>query len=286
VSSITLAPQTGEVGVLESLTVTVSPPSGSYSYVWSNLPSGCLSENTNALSCTPSDSYQSTVSVQVTNATDVVQSQNGPLTVDPALTVGPIQANPNPLVSGNTLTISVTVNGGVGPYTYNWGQMPPGCPTGTSNPPVSCRPGSSSSSTASDPISVVVSDQDRASGSSNGQVNITPSSGNNGNNGNGGGSNNGNNSNNNNGGNASLSNLLGGLGGLITIALILAIVLFVAVIITAITTTVTAVTVVRRLPPRPRADPGRRCSSCGAEVATDSKFCRACGKAQGDPPVK
>jgi hypothetical protein len=133
----TASPPSVDVGQPVTFTDTFSDGNSPYTYVWSGLPSGCPTLNESSLPCTPSGSGSFPVAVNVTDSVgNSGMSSSLSFTVDPALTAGSPSANPNPVDSGVSTTISTTpANGGSGSYSYFWTSSPamdgPGCPTGT-----------------------------------------------------------------------------------------------------------------------------------------------------------
>ncbi|HYA10261.1 MAG TPA: hypothetical protein VEH10_01095, partial [Thermoplasmata archaeon] len=78
------------------------------------------------------------------NATDAVGSVSRAsvrVVVDPTLSAGAASATPNPLDAGQSTTVSTTgATGGLGPYTYTWSGLPPGCADPGSVTVFSCTP--------------------------------------------------------------------------------------------------------------------------------------------------
>ncbi len=136
VSAFTVAPATITLGATASFSVTASGGVGSYSFVYQNLPAGCVTSNASSLPCTP------TAAGNYTNITVVVSDSLGAattsapvtLTVLPpptAPTIVAFTASPSLIPLGGSTYLNVTASGGQGPYTYVYLNLPAGC--GSSN---------------------------------------------------------------------------------------------------------------------------------------------------------
>ncbi len=120
-------------GQATTVSASASGGSGGYSYAWSGLPSGCGSPGDVAsFACTPAPGDASgspyTVQVLVTDSSLNSATASFSLVVDPALSAGTASANPNPVDSGQSTTISTSgASGGSGTYSYGWTGLPAGC---------------------------------------------------------------------------------------------------------------------------------------------------------------
>ncbi len=169
-----------------------------------------------------------------------------------------VSVNPQTVSEGSQFTVTATVQGGAGPFTYNWNDFPGGCSVPGNISSWTC----SLSSAGQFMVGVSVSNSTGASGSASASVTVTGNG-----NGNGGGSN-GNNSNGLN---------LSGLGPIMTYALIAGITAFALLVALTVGVIMIAVTLSRRLPRQPRH--GVVCASCRATAPPGSKFCPACAAA-------
>ena len=145
--SIALSPPVLDAGQSTNLTVGVSGGSGGLSYLWSGLPTGCTGSDAATITCHPSSTGTSWVTVWVTDR------NGGGVTVGPvALTVDPVLGTPVVSVSqssfelGGSVTFSASVSGGSAPLTYSWSGLPKGC-VSVNAPTVTCVPSNAGTST-------------------------------------------------------------------------------------------------------------------------------------------
>lgn len=130
----------GEVGVSMELNVTASFGTGSLTYSYSGLPSGCVSANTPLLTCVPQSSGSFSVAAVVTDSLGVSSSPMGiSFSVAPALTVTAVTANHPAIDVGQLLSVATSVAGGVGQVNFALGGLPAGC-VSTNQGSASCRP--------------------------------------------------------------------------------------------------------------------------------------------------
>ena len=147
--SIAMTPGTLDLGQGTKLTVSVAGGSGGLSYAWSGLSSGCTTSSTAQLSCTPSVTGESWVSVEVTDSNGVVVSVGPvPLTVFPALGTPTLAASVTSLQLGGSVTLTVDASGGEAPLTYGWSGLPAGCAS-VNSPVLVCVPSATGTFTAS-----------------------------------------------------------------------------------------------------------------------------------------
>ncbi len=172
-----------------------------------------------------------------------------------------VSVSPSTVTEGSQFTVTATVQGGAGPFTYNWNNIPGGCPLPGNVSSWSCSLDSSGDYT----VGVFVSNTTGASGSASQSFTITSTSGNGNGNGNGGGSSNGNGSNGLN---------LSSFGPILVYGLIAGIIAFALLVALTVGVIMIAVTLSRRLPRQPRH--GVVCASCHATAPAGSKFCPAC----------
>ncbi len=278
VGTISTLPSTAEVGVAAQFGVNPGGGSRPYTYTWtSDLPGWSPPGNVSEASETPTASGSFTLMVNVTDGAGDWGNTTQRLSVDPALSIGTLGVDPSSVTSGNSVTYSLSVSGGVAPYSYAWSGLPGSCPS-TSVPPFSCA----SSGQGTLTVSVNVTDADGAQKQATSSLTVTSSSGNNDNNNgctsNCNGSSDSSSSNNSNNGSGGFS--LSSLGHLLTYALIAGFIVFVLLVITAVSTLATAILLARRLPPRGSGTaPGGTisCAACRASSPADAKFCPQCG---------
>ena len=146
-----------DVGQPVTFTSTASGGSGSDSYVWSGLPTGCAFSSTLALSCSdPTTPGNYTVAVTVTDS-DHFNATSGSLSfrvyADPTITVPTFSKGA--LDVGQSLTGAVSASQGSGGFTYRWSGLPNGC-TPPSAASFTCSPTGEGSST----VTVTVTDSD------------------------------------------------------------------------------------------------------------------------------
>ena len=111
---------------------------GTLSYSWNGLPSGCSSVNAPVLSCSPSSSGTSSITVTVSSsAGPVVTSDPVSLVVGGALNAVARLSAPTVDV-GVPLIISLVVSGGAAPYTFNDSAAPAGCASGSAGAKLVC----------------------------------------------------------------------------------------------------------------------------------------------------
>jgi large repetitive protein len=133
--------------------VGLSGGTGSYGFVWTGLPDGCVAVNASQLTCTPTATGTWTVRLTVTDSNGVSVNRSVSFAVDPALAVAAPSASPSTSSTGGAVTFSVTATGGSGTYTYAWSGLPPGCAAADA-PTITCAP----SATGSYSVTVVVTD--------------------------------------------------------------------------------------------------------------------------------
>ncbi|MGD0588250.1 MAG: thermopsin family protease [Thermoplasmata archaeon] len=118
-----------DVGELVNFSTIVTDGSGTYSYRWHGLPTGCVSADQLRVSCRPSQSGAFNVSVTVTD-TGLGNTTSGSLSysVDPDPTVT-LVAPPRTVDAGQSALFRAVASGGSGVYQYLWAGLPLGCST-------------------------------------------------------------------------------------------------------------------------------------------------------------
>ncbi len=167
-SPVRAVPSSIDSGQTVLFNTTATGGSGTYTFTWTGLPTGCLSQNLSALSCTPSVTKNASFLVNVT-----VEDTHNFTVVAPPLTytvladdqVGPVVASRPSADSGQLVNFTVAVSNGTGVYNISWSGLPAGCVSGNSTI-LSCQP--SVAQNGSSTVSVSVQD-------SNGFANTTGS---------------------------------------------------------------------------------------------------------------
>jgi hypothetical protein len=117
-----------DVGQTTTLQATVTGGSGNYSFVWSGLPTGCASQDSILLNCTPTTAGVYDITLNVTDSNNM-SVMSGVLyyivSTDPTVSIP--TASPASVDVGQLATFSVTTSGGSGGNSYFWSGLPSGC---------------------------------------------------------------------------------------------------------------------------------------------------------------
>ncbi|HXY12818.1 MAG TPA: hypothetical protein VEJ85_04910 [Thermoplasmata archaeon] len=272
VTTFTITPNPVVQGNSFNATAIVTGGQPPYTYSWSNAPSPCNPGNVSSWKCQPNNPGQFNINLQVTDVGRNTTQDSRSLSVVSPLSANGIIVGPNPVYKGSQFSVSIGVNGGVSPYTFDWTTVPPGCSAGNVSS-WQC----SESQTGNFSISVSVRDLSGQQVNRQSFVNVTSSGGGNGGNGNGNGNGSGKGSNSN--GNSSNGLNLSGLGSFFFYAVIAGIVSFALLVALTVGVIMIAVILARRLPRPPKN--GVACGTCGATAPPGSKFCPACGGSLG-----
>ncbi|MGA8537380.1 MAG: kelch repeat-containing protein [Thermoplasmata archaeon] len=132
ITTFQASPNTTNVGNRTLLEAVVTGGTGSYSYQYTGLPPGCLSQTVPTLPCQPNTAGNYTVSVNVTDSVGGKAMASLGLTVEPASVgtypqVSRFAASPSPISLGNETNFSVDVVGGNTGMTFEYSGLPPGC---------------------------------------------------------------------------------------------------------------------------------------------------------------
>ncbi|MDE1820107.1 MAG: PKD domain-containing protein [Euryarchaeota archaeon] len=170
VSVPTGSPSSGGIDSGETVTfsATSTPGSGGDTYVWNNLPTGCLSSSTLSLPCDPGTmaanaTFLVSVTIKDSNGFSVTGGQLSYL-VHPAPSPRVPLASPGSggVDDGQTVTFSTGATLGTGSYTlWSWSGLP-GC-TGANAPVLSC-PTSGVVTNTTFTVAVTVTDSNGATG--------------------------------------------------------------------------------------------------------------------------
>ncbi|MCI4356589.1 MAG: kelch motif-containing protein [Thermoplasmata archaeon] len=127
------------VGSAATLRTVATGGTGTYSYHYAGLPTGCGTVNTANLTCVPTTAGVFTVQVTVTDTAAFHVYDNLSVTVNPKPNVTSIVALPTALDVGQSVTIRATLTGGTDPITYFYSGLPAGCAT-TNSSTLTCAP--------------------------------------------------------------------------------------------------------------------------------------------------
>lgn len=138
----------------QSLQLTATPSGGvsPYSFVWTGLPPGCLTNDSPVLGCTPAASGRYSVNVEVTDQLGVSGSTQLVLYLDPRPTAA-LNASARQVDAGQSVTWTAFAAAGSGEYGYLWEGLPSPCAAANQSQ-VSCAP----STKGSYPVTVTVYD--------------------------------------------------------------------------------------------------------------------------------
>ncbi len=119
-------PQTdAEVPIV--LTAVTPASFGFPMFTYTGLPSSCSSSDLASITCVPSESGRFLVSVVVSYAGGVQSTASTMFTVASLPQVSGFISSENPVAINGMTTLTATVSGGTGPFTYDYAGLPPGC---------------------------------------------------------------------------------------------------------------------------------------------------------------
>ncbi|HEV2316611.1 MAG TPA: hypothetical protein VGV89_03440 [Thermoplasmata archaeon] len=138
-TAVSVSPSPVTVGV--AITYTASETGGSppLAYTYTTLPSGCVTTNASALTCTPQASGTFTTTVQVIDHSGVGFERNVTLTVNPAPRITSFVASPSTVGVGVTVTFTVVATGGTGFLSTSYAGLPAGCGSANQST-ITCQP--------------------------------------------------------------------------------------------------------------------------------------------------
>jgi len=142
ISAFVASPSALPLGGTSYLNLSVSGGTPPYTYSYAQLPAGCSSADTATLSCRPSVTGVFSISATVADAASRTARAVAWLNVTASsskLTVTGFEAIPSAVPLGSSIALTVNVSGGVLPYTYAFGNLPPGC-LSLSQPMLTCSP--------------------------------------------------------------------------------------------------------------------------------------------------
>ena len=129
------APTSSPVGSVDlgqrvTFSTSVTGGSGSYSYTWSGLPTGCPATSARLIACTPTGTGVFTISVVVVDSLGgSASSATLIFTVHSDPTIGTLTDSPQTIDLGQTIRFALSgpSTGGAGSYRYLWTGLPAGC---------------------------------------------------------------------------------------------------------------------------------------------------------------
>jgi YVTN family beta-propeller protein len=129
VAVVTTTPNSPFVGQHLEIGSTVVGGMGPYGYLYSGLPPGCVSANVSVLTCTPSAPGNFTVNVSASDALGELATGTEALVVenDPVLSTSVVSVPQDP-APGQSLSIVVSVTGGLPPFSFSFAGLPATCP--------------------------------------------------------------------------------------------------------------------------------------------------------------
>ena len=135
-------PGVGTVGSTMDFYVGVAGGVGPFTYVYQNLPAGCVSVNESTVACSPDAPGAFDVAVVVSDAFGMVARASVAAvvlaaTVPPPPVILAFFASPPAISLGNSTTFIVVTSGGVVPLALNYSGLPPGC-SGRSTTELNC----------------------------------------------------------------------------------------------------------------------------------------------------
>jgi hypothetical protein len=167
--SFTASPDQLDLGQTIIFAASASGGSGSLSFVYYGLPTGCESTDSTNLSCTPTatGTYHVILTVTDSNGFTVPSSRiTIAVNIDPTAT---IVASPSSTDFGQLLTFTVTVHGGTGLFSYSYPMLPPSCASSNS-PSLSCTPSTLGNYT----IEAIVTDEAGRTSTAYNRVSVNP----------------------------------------------------------------------------------------------------------------
>jgi hypothetical protein len=141
-SSVVPTPDPVNENSLVQIAVTASGGKSPYSYSYAGLPPGCLTSNTDDLSCTPTSAGTYAINVTVTDANDMTAYLVASLTVSPVsptLIITSFTASPSTIELGADTYLNVSATGGTGTLNYYYSGLPAGC-SKLDTPTLICKP--------------------------------------------------------------------------------------------------------------------------------------------------
>lgn len=171
-----ITPASGSLDIRQMMAVSalVVGGSGIYSYKWNGLPSNCVAPGAASVSCEALTAGTIVLNLSVTDSNGfTVNSSEVVFHVFPD-PLAKLAIDPTNLLQGDQLSLDAIVSGGVAPYFYTWGGLPPGCSSegpGLGLAVLYCIPSSSGTYA----VTLNVSDSAGFKVSSSAEVTVVPS---------------------------------------------------------------------------------------------------------------
>ncbi len=131
ISSFVVYPASISLGQSTQFIVSVAGGTGVYAFTYSGLPTGCVSSDQAAVSCTPTTTGTFTIRAYANDTAGHSANATATLTVVPSgyPSIFSFNANPSPITLGSTTNLSVVASGGTAPLSYAYSGLPGGCTT-------------------------------------------------------------------------------------------------------------------------------------------------------------
>lgn len=173
IGTLRASPAAIDLGQSTSLNATPYAYSNYVTYNYTELPTGCTTQNVSVLSCTPTVTGAFSLAAVLNDSSGYPTTVTGSLQVNADPFATGFTVNRSTVTAGASVQFAVGASGGTGTYSYKYTGLPPGC--GSANiHNLTCTPGS----TASGVYHVVATVTDQAgfqlSQSLNLTVNPTP----------------------------------------------------------------------------------------------------------------
>jgi hypothetical protein len=165
-ASLELAYTEVEMGETESVSWNVSGGTGPYNVTVSGLPPGCPSPAVSPVVCQPSATGTYPVNVNAVDSLGVSAHEVATVTVVAPLTLSRFSATPATVSEGTSLLLVTNLTGGIGPSSYTFLGLPPGCVSANTSV-LGCTP------TASGTWTVQVRATDSRGSAVAGELNLT-----------------------------------------------------------------------------------------------------------------
>jgi len=146
ITTFTASNTTLDLGMSTTYAAVVTGGMAPLTYAYSPLPGGCASANASTLFCQPTSTGQTRTEVSVTDLAEVVATANVTVTVFPALSPGTLTSDRSQVTVSVPFHLTAAVSGGAPPLSYVYTGLPASCTT-SSQPTLTCTPGSASNYT-------------------------------------------------------------------------------------------------------------------------------------------
>jgi hypothetical protein len=113
-------PASIDIGQSATFSVMASSGSGGFSYAWSGLPTGCLSANSYNITCAPSIAGSYNITVRVTDSNGYSVTGTTLFFMVHSIPTVTLSANVTFVDLGRGIELTLTIYGGLGPYTAAW----------------------------------------------------------------------------------------------------------------------------------------------------------------------